>query len=86
MQVVFSKVLPACQFGQRYPSPEMCIRLKVKVTKLCDTLPSHVAVTHQIWKSYLNESRSSMSILKTRSEVKITETQGLYATPTYPIS
>ena len=53
---------------------------------LCDTLPSQDAVTHQIWKSYLKESRSSVSILKTRSEVKITETQGWYATPSYPIS
>ena len=49
MQMVFSKVLPACQFGQRYPSPEMCIRLKVKVTK---SRKCYVTLSHPMLQSH----------------------------------
>ena len=51
-----------------------------------DTPPSQDAFTHQVWESYLKEYRryapDSMTILDTRSEVKIkdTVTQGWYAT------
>ena len=53
-----------------------------------DTLPSQDAFIHQIWNSYLKEYRryapDSMLILETRSEVKVTVTQGWYVTLPHP--
>ena len=55
---------------------------------VCYTLPSQDAFIQQIWNSYLKEYRryapASMPILETRSEVKVTETQGWYATLPHP--
>ena len=55
---------------------------------VCDTLPSQDAFTHQIWNSYLREymryAPDSIQTLETRSEVKVTVTQGWYATLCHP--
>ena len=46
---------------------------------ICDTWPPEDAPTHQIWNSYLKEYKSYaqdlMSILETKTEVKITVTE-----------
>ena len=64
--------------GQGHSDPKM----------VSDTLPSQDAFTHQIWNYYLKEYRryapDSMPILETRSEVRFTVTQGLYATHHHP--
>ena len=55
---------------------------------VCDTVQSQDAYAHQIWNSYHKEYRryapDSMLILETRSEVKVTVTQGWYATLCHP--
>ena len=55
---------------------------------VCDTPQSQDEFTHQIWNSYLKEYRryapDSMLLLETRSEVKVTVTQGWFATPRHP--
>ena len=50
------------------------------------TKPSQDAFIHQIWNSYLKEYRryAPDSTLETRSEVKVTVTQGWYATLCHP--
>ena len=50
---------------------------------VCDTLPSKVASTHQIWDSYLflyKRYAPDTVFLKTRSEVKVTVTHKWYKT------
>ena len=53
--------------------------VKVKVTQMgCETPPSKVAPTHQIWDSYLSQYKRyapDIIFLKTRSEVKVTVTR-----------
>ena len=55
---------------------------------VCDTPTSQDAFTHQFWNSYLKDYRryasDSMPILETRSEVKVTVTQGWYAALRHP--
>ena len=55
---------------------------------VCDTLQSQNAPTHQIWNFYFKEYRKyasgSIKILETRSEVKVTVTQGWYVTLCHP--
>ena len=55
---------------------------------VCDAPSSQDASTNQIWDSYLKEYRryapELMQILETRSEVKVTVTQGWFVTPSYP--
>ena len=55
---------------------------------ISDTLPSQDAFTNQIWNSYLKEYKryapDSMQFLETMSEVKVTVTQGWYATLRHP--
>ena len=53
-----------------------------------DSPPSQDAFIHQIWNSYLKEYKryapDSMHILETRPEIKVTLTQGWYATLCQP--
>ena len=63
--------------------PEVCQGQGQSDRKIvCDTPPSQDALTYQIWNFYLKEYRryepESMLILETRSEVKVTVTQGWY--------
>ena len=50
---------------------------------VCDTASSHDAFTHQIWNSYLKEYKRCaphIIILKTRSEVKVSDPKMIYDT------